>query len=339
MKLSVLLAYRYANIWVIVVTLLLSGCSYQGLSREQIDKKPPLPVSVDLDGTPFFPQERYQCGAAALATVLNESGIDTNPEELTPYVYLPGRKGSLRVDIVATARRFKRLPYELEGSLTAVFTELASGKPVLVMQNLGFSWFPQWHYAVIIGYDLNQNTVTLRSGKERRHVIPIYTFDKTWERAGRWALITAKPDQIPVTAGASSYARVVHDIGKLYPDVAISAYQKAVNQWQHEPLLWLALGNLFYQQKQFQRSVDTFSEGLTYHPYNVQLWNNYAYGLSAQGCLAASLAAIDCAVQIKPRNFALRQSLLELGDTKVSALQHCEVLSCPEINTANQTDG
>ena len=77
MKLSVLLTYRYANVWVIVVTLLLSGCSHQGLSREQIYKEPPLPVSVDLDGTPFFPQERYQCGPAALATILNESGIDT----------------------------------------------------------------------------------------------------------------------------------------------------------------------------------------------------------------------------------------------------------------------
>ncbi|UTV30521.1 PA2778 family cysteine peptidase [Photobacterium atrarenae] len=313
-----------------MILLLLSGCSTSGSWRAQISPELSLPVSVTLDDTPFFPQDRYHCGPAALATVLNASGIETTPDELLPYVYLPGRQGSLQLDMIATTRRFKRLPYKVDASLAAVLTEIANGQPVLVMQNLGLSWYPQWHYAVLIGYDLNQNTVTLRSGKERRHVIPIDTFEQTWARAGHWAIMTVKPNEIPVTANASGYLRLVHDFETLHPEQAVTAYQTAIVQWQDEPLLWLALGNLYYQQKQFKRSVETFREGLAYHPQQVQLWNNYAYGLRARGCQAASLSAIQCAIQINPADPALRQSLAELQGSGIEMNQGCPVLSCPQ---------
>lgn len=310
--------------------ILLSGCSTPGSWRAQFDPERSLPASVELDDTPFFPQARYQCGPAALATILKASGIETTPDELIPYVYLPKRQGSLQPDMIATSRRFNRLPYEVDGNLTTVLTEIANGQPVLVLQNLGLSWYPQWHYAVIVGYDLNQQTITLRSGKERRHVMPIDTFEKTWARAGHWAITTLKPDELPVTADASGYLRLVHDIETLHPELAVTAYQTAITQWQDEPLLWLALGNLYYQQKQFQKSVDVFSEGLAYHPQQVQLWNNYAYGLRARGCHAASLSAIQCAIQINPADPALRQSLAELQGTGIEMNQGCPVLSCPQ---------
>ncbi|MEJ2765368.1 PA2778 family cysteine peptidase [Photobacterium sp. MCCC 1A19761] len=311
--------------------MLLSGCSTPGAWRAQLDQELSLPASVALDDTPFFPQDQYQCGPAALATVLKESGIETNPDALLPYVYLPGRKGSLQLDLIATTRRLKRLPYQVDGNLAAVFTELAHGKPVLVMQNLGLSWYPQWHYAVLIGYDLDQNTVTLRSGKERRHVLPIDTFEQTWARAGHWAIMALKPDELPVTANAPDYLRLVHDIETHHPELAVTAYQTALHQWQDEPLLWLALGNLYYQQKQFSRSVETFGEGLANHPQQAQLWNNYAYGLQAQGCPAASLRAIQCALTMKPEDPALRQSLTELrGAAGMDEIQGCPILTCPQ---------
>ncbi|UXI03003.1 PA2778 family cysteine peptidase [Photobacterium sp. TY1-4] len=310
--------------------MLLSGCSAPGSWRAQIDPERSLPANVELDDTPFFSQARYQCGPAALATILKASGIETTPDALTPYVYLPKRQGSLQPDMIATTRRFKRLPYQVDGNLTTVLTEIANGQPVLVLQNLGLSWYPQWHYAVLIGYDLSQNTVTLRSGTERRHVMPIGTFEQTWARAGRWAIAALRPDELPVTANASGYLRLVHDIETLHPELAATAYQTAIAQWQDEPLLWLALGNLYYQRKQFKRSVETFGEGLAYHPQQVQLWNNYAYGLRARGCQAASLNAIQCAIQINPTDPALRQSLAELQGTGIEMNQDCPVLSCPQ---------
>src|SRR3546814_2318796 len=38
----------------------------------------PLPRQVELSEVPFFPQEDYYCGPAALATVLAWGGVDTD---------------------------------------------------------------------------------------------------------------------------------------------------------------------------------------------------------------------------------------------------------------------
>lgn len=328
-RFSALLNAQKLSIWLIVGSLFLTGCSSQGVWREQVDDLAHLPVRVALGDTPFFPQTEYHCGPAALATVLGASGVDTTPDELTPYVYLPERQGSLQIDLVATTRRYGRLPYELTGGLEALFVEVANNHPVLVMQNLGFDWLPQWHYAVVIGYDLEQETVTLRSGEEERHVVPIYTFDKTWERAQRWAMVAATPNQIPATVDVDSFVRVVHDVEKLRPDIAITAYQHGVERWQGNALLWLALGNALYNQQQFLDSVNTYRQALQIHPENELLWNNYAYALRSVECGEASRAAIHCAVRIKPDDPLLRDSLVELHQQNEPNALLCDVVNCP----------
>ena len=71
---------------------------------------------MELGSTPFFAQDRYQCGPAALATVLVADGVDVTPDELVSHVYIPERKGSLQAEIIATTRRYDRIPYVIEPS-------------------------------------------------------------------------------------------------------------------------------------------------------------------------------------------------------------------------------
>ena len=103
-----------------ICLLCLGGCTISpheaGLA---VDVERTLPRVVLLNDTPFFPQTDYQCGPAALATVLQAQGIDIAPADLSPGVYLPGRKGSLQVEMVAAARRYRSLPYVLDASFTA----------------------------------------------------------------------------------------------------------------------------------------------------------------------------------------------------------------------------
>jgi hypothetical protein len=88
--------------------LLLTGCAslapQTATLRETFHTKG-LPERVELTEVPFFPQTEYQCGPAALATVLAASGAKVTPDELVPQVYLPERKGSLQVEMLAAARR------------------------------------------------------------------------------------------------------------------------------------------------------------------------------------------------------------------------------------------
>ena len=91
----------------------------------------------ELSSVAFFPQDTHQCGPAALATMLVSTGVDIRPEPLVPEVYIPARRGSLQVEMLAAARRHGRIPWQLPPDFTALRAELAAGNPVLVLQDLG----------------------------------------------------------------------------------------------------------------------------------------------------------------------------------------------------------
>ena len=104
-----------------------------------------LPPAVELSQTPFFPQTEHQCGPAALATVLQPHHVDVSPQTLSSQLYIPAREGSLQVEMAVTARRYGMLPYPLNPEFADLLAEIAAGHPVLVLQNLRFDWWPQWH--------------------------------------------------------------------------------------------------------------------------------------------------------------------------------------------------
>ena len=155
-----------ASAVVALILWALVGCATPETDR-LLDDPTGLPPRAEVAGVPFFPQEQYYCGPAALATVLSWSGLSVTQDEVAAQVYTPGREGTLRSDVVAAARRNGRLavPVDRLADLTA---ELAAGRPVVVFQNLGLGWFPVWHYAVVVGYDLSAGDLVLRSGLEFR---------------------------------------------------------------------------------------------------------------------------------------------------------------------------
>ena len=89
--------------------LLLAGCA---TAPPWPDRPASAPSGrVLLDQVPFYPQERYQCGPASLAMMLNSQGLRTDPDRLKALVYLPGRQGSLQVEMVAAARAHDMVVY------------------------------------------------------------------------------------------------------------------------------------------------------------------------------------------------------------------------------------
>jgi tetratricopeptide (TPR) repeat protein len=289
-----------------------------------------LPASLELVDTPFFPQSRYQCGPAALATVLQSQGGEATPEQLAHQIYLPDRKGSLQIEIVAAARQHQMLPYLLEPKMASMLAELAAGNPVLVLQNLGFDWFPQWHYAVVIGYDLDRNEVILRSGKTRRWVTALEVFERTWARADYWALAIVPVGQIPATATPSRYLQVAYSFEETgRPELARSAYLAAADYWPDRPENWLALGNAFFQDQDLAGAVKAFETATRLAPESADTWNNLAYAMHALGCEAGARAALKCGLQHVPDNENLLDSQQELTTTPVQyPNDSCPLIQC-----------
>ena len=312
------------------LVILLGSCATPPQTRQLQAMPPALPVAVELVDTPFYPQEDYQCGPAALATVLVHHHIDITPGHLVDEVFLPSRHGSLPDEISATARRYGMLSYPLAPALDDLLREVAHGNPVLLFQNLGTAWLPQWHFAVLIGYDLDEGSVILRSGVTPRWETPIGTLERTWSRGNYWARVILPAGEIPVTARQQPYLQAALDLETSgQKAAAASAYHAATRRWPDNARAWLALGNLQYAAGEYELAEATYRQGLEGDRKNSQTWNNLAYALMQTGCADQAREAAACAFELDPDDREIQDTLKEItayrpGEDRA----HCRPVEC-----------
>lgn len=314
----------------LVMATILAGCA----SRTQWPDPDTLDITSDTDQrtvlnrVPFFAQERYQCGPASLAMMLNSQGLDTNPDVLKELVYLPERQGSLKVELVAAARAHGLLVYPLDGSLESLLEEVAAGHPVLVMQNLRFGWWPQWHFAVVIGYDATERNIILHTDTRERHEETLEVFMATWDRADNWATVMLPPEQLPATAQPLRYLMSANDLETTgRTTAATTAYQTAEQTWPDQPAAIMGQGNIAWELGKPELATQHYLRLTGKFPGLAAGWNNLAHSLAAQGCATASETAANCAMAIDPERF---DGLVPAGqDSNATAPVECPVLDCP----------
>jgi len=257
------------------------------------------PRPVELTAVPFYPQEEYQCGPAALAMALDTAGANVTPDALTPEVYLPARQGSLQIEMIAAARRHGALAYVLRPQFDALLAEVAAGHPVVVLQNLAFAWYPKWHYAVVVGFDLGRDELVLRSGLERRHTVPLATFERTWRRANYWAMVVLPPGEMPATAEETPYLQAAVALERVKRwEEASRAYRGALARWPDSLGAQLGLGNSRYALHDLAGAERAYRAAAQAHPDSGIAYNNLAQALADQGRWQEADAAIRQALAI-----------------------------------------
>lgn len=256
------------------------------------------PASLQLEDVPFFPQQRYQCGPAAIATVLHHSGVKSaTADSMVPLVYIPERQGSLQVEMLAAARQSGRIPLVIPGRLDAILEEVRAGRPVLVFQNLGLSALPQWHYAVVAGYDLDERELILRSGTRRELRTPLRVFERTWARAQHWAVVVLRPGELPVHDDPLAYVEAVSAFADAQGTGAVGdAYRVASGRWPEEPLVQMAHANHLYGQERYDETAAVLRRLLDKHPDLPDAHNNLAHALLQTGRAEAALPHARAAV-------------------------------------------
>ncbi len=277
--------------------LLVAGCATQ--SRALLTSPQALPARAELVDTPYFPQESHQCGPASLAMTLGAAGLPTSPAELEAMVYVPARQGSLQPEMLAAARRQGAFAVTVAPRLDALLDEVAHGHPVLVLQNLGLSWLPRWHYAVAIGYDLPRREIILRSGPNPREVMPLSTFEHTWARSGYWGMMVMTPGTLPVTILPDEAARALVAMEKYASaDAMMRAYQTASARWPAHLIFQLGMGNSAYRSGDFATAETVFRAASDRHPADGALLNNLAVVQQSAGRLTDALATAHKAVAL-----------------------------------------
>lgn len=251
-----------------------------------------VPQRVEWTDVPFFPQEDYQCGPAALATVLGHSGVRVTPAKLVGEVYLPSRKGSLQIEMLAAPRRYSRVPYQLAPRYADLLREVAAGNPVVVLQDVG-PMFTQWHYAVVNGFDYSTGSIFLRSGTKPRKEMPFTAFEREWMKSDYWAMVVTPPDRIPATATEEGWMSAVLAMARAGDaDAVTKAYAAALQRWPDNLPAAIGLANQYHTRGALADAAGVLRKALQRHPQSVIVMNNLAQTLSDQGRHAEALAQI-----------------------------------------------
>ena len=273
-----------------------------------------VPRAMELAQVPFHAQEDYQCGPAALAMAMNHAGAPVRPETLVDEVWLPARQGSLQVEMLAAPRRHGLVSYALAPRYADLLREIAAGNPVIVLQDAGLV-FPQWHYAVVNGYDYATGTIYLRSGLQPRQAMPFSWFERTW-RAGRyWAMVVLPPDRIAATASEERWLKALGALERgRDTDATVRAYRTALARWPDSLPMAVGLANQLHAQGALDEAAGVLRASLQHNPRSVVLLNNLAQTLSDQGRNGEALAVIrraDAAPGVFAKEVRATRALIE----------------------------
>lgn len=293
------------------VALLAAACCLMAGCAARTPLLAPDSRGVELVDTPFFPQEKYQCGPAALATVLAVAGVNASPEELVSQVYLPSRKGSLTIEMQAAPRRHGVVSYPLAPSLDAIVAELEAGRPVLVLHNYGLPFWPRWHYAVVIGYDAQRQRMLLRSGTTERQVLSAANFMRAWDNADRWAMVLLRPGELPARPELQRYLEAATAFERAAsPPAAEQTFHAAVHLWPDDPVAWVGRGTARYRAGDWQAAAADYSQALERAPTLPTARNNLAMALLKMGCPAAARRQLE-RIDTAALDAALREAIAD----------------------------
>jgi hypothetical protein len=216
-------------------------------------------------------------------------------------VYLPGREGSLQVELLAAVRRHGRIPYVIQASLPALMAELQSGRPVVVLQNLGIARIPLWHFAVVVGYSKQEDTVLLRSGTRERLSMSAYNFMRTWDLGKRWGLVVLRPGELPVADDPDGYLRALAAKETVTGPAGLAeAYRAAVERWPDSTLARFGLANALRADGQVMAAVAQYRALVSNAPDDAAALNNLADALNLLGCREQALKAVEQALALLP---------------------------------------
>jgi hypothetical protein len=292
------------------------------LQRQSIS----IPASHEISQVPFFPQQEFYCGPTTLAEILNYYAIEVAPEQVSSKLFIPDRRGSLQVEMISSVRQYGMLAYAESGNLLQLLSLVSEDIPVIVLQNLGVSWMPVWHYALVIGYDLEQQWLRLHTGVTEGRLVPMDLFERTWERGDYWLLAAVPPDKSSKFFDAFKYISAAQDLMAVGMEAAaVKALESASTQWSSYWLPYFLLGNHYLEENPVH-ALNWFRQGLDVGATNPSYLNNYAYALLYNNCDAQALDVIQQAIMLQPDNPTLQDSLQDIRYSRASA----------RLNTATQ---
>lgn len=137
-----------------------------------------------IEGVPFYAQEgRYDCGPAALASLLGQRGESVSLEEIRAATYTPSLQGSLLPDLENYARSLGFGTRSGRGDLALLREAIDADTPVLIPLEMGRWTLTRPHYVVVYGY--TGSGFFVHVGNYERMTIAAEDLERRWQKLNR----------------------------------------------------------------------------------------------------------------------------------------------------------
>lgn len=302
--------------------ILLTGCQTPPQTKLLLAAPPAIASQHLIPQVPFYPQQEYFCGPTTLSEVAGFYGLKKDPATIAPTTFISGLQGTLQIEMVAATRQLGLVAYAQRGTMHQLLSLVAENIPVIVLQNNSLAWLPQWHYAVVIGYDLQRKEVILHTGVTEAHRLNFSTFERTWARGNYWFLAMLPADKSSPKLEPFIYTKASQDLlSTQQVNSGVTALKTATSQWPDYWLPYFLLGNHYFSNQPLM-AAQWFEKGLPFAQQEISYLNNYAVLLSEQGCHAKATILIEAALKISPNDSNLldSQKQIRAGTNKASSL-------------------
>lgn len=271
------------KIWVLVLCGFLPACALTPARQTEALLKDPgeVPASHRIESVNFLEQTDNFCGPATLAMAMSHAGHVVPVEEVAAQVYTPGKKGTLQQDMLSGARRQGMLAVQIQG-MPALLQEVKAGNPVIVFMNLGLSWYPIYHYALVTGYDLAEPAVIMHSGETRDRSWSMRKFERSWALGQYWGLVVLPVTKLSAAASESEHSAAgagLEALGKVRE--AETVYQNILTRWPDSFGALIGMGNIEYARGSYGKSVGYLRRATRAHGDSAVAWHNLAIAAGA----------------------------------------------------------
>jgi ABC-type bacteriocin/lantibiotic exporter with double-glycine peptidase domain len=140
------------------------------------------PGSYEIQGVPFVKQESLFCGPASIESVFAYYGLAIDQGTIAKEVYTEKLQGALITDMQNYARAQGFQTRLDQGTMDTLKTLVKTGRPVLVLVDLGFWVFSKPHYLVVTGY--NDRGFIVHTGYKASQLFEYEEFETIWKKKG-----------------------------------------------------------------------------------------------------------------------------------------------------------
>lgn len=265
---------------VIAAVLLLQGCATT--MQQPVGWDGPADV-VQVDGVPILEQTTADtCGAVSTAMVMRWAGLSLSEDKLHHEMVTPGKNGTLQADMIGVGRRNGLTVLEVKGA-DAVVAELAAGHPVIVLQNLRYSWWPQWHYVVVVGFAPTEQQWTVYTGAREPQLLDAAKFQNLWNDSDSWGLVMLPAGELSASADEGEHVAAAMALERLQLNVAArAAYEAILAKWPRSLGALVGSANAAYAMGDLTTATARLQIAAREYPDNQGVRHNLAHVLSLE---------------------------------------------------------